>query len=402
MTQVLWLAWRNLFRNPRRTLSSLVTVAFGAAGLLIYQGFNEGIMNQYRENTIRVRYGHGQVFPQGYRNRVLEKPWTAWIENPDEIERVLRRIPQVKDVFPRVTFYSFLIKGSVTLAGRGEGTLPAREKAFFTAMNFEQGGDLKDASEIILGKGLARSLDAKVGDSITLLAQTVNGQMNGADLRVAGIFHTGAKDFDDAFFRVDLSTAQSLLDTRRVELFSIQTGGVSDWSAVTTAVQSSLPSLEAISFDELDAVYYKNAVAFLDTQFNFIRSIILFIVALGIFNTIAVGLLERSQEIGALRANGESGSRLFRVLLCENTLLGILGGVCGIAVAVLLDKVLLSRGIPMPPGPGITRQFLIFLEIQPRHFGQALLLPAIAAVLASLNPILRLLRRRIPELLASH
>jgi putative ABC transport system permease protein len=62
MNQILWLAWRNLFRNPRRTLASLLTVALGACGLLIYQGFNTGIMNQYRENTIHGYYGYGWVF----------------------------------------------------------------------------------------------------------------------------------------------------------------------------------------------------------------------------------------------------------------------------------------------------------------------------------------------------
>ncbi len=55
-------------------------------------------------------------------------------------------------------------------------------------MNFISGGDLKQADQIILGKGLAESIDAKVGDTVTLLTQTVNGQLNGADLTVAGIF----------------------------------------------------------------------------------------------------------------------------------------------------------------------------------------------------------------------
>ena len=122
---------------------------------------------------------------------------------------------------------------------------------------------------------------------------------------------------------------------------------------------------------------------------------------MGIFNTIAVSLLERSGEMGALRANGESRRRLFQILFTENLILGCVGGVVGIILAVVVEKTLLSHGIPMPPGPGITRQFLIFLEIQPAHYFNALVLPALTAGISSLWPIAKILRKSIPELLRS-
>jgi len=249
---------------------------------------------------------------------------------------------------------------------------------------------------------LAKSLGAKAGDRVTLLGQTINGQLNGADLEVAGVFHTGASEFDNTCFRIDLATAQSFLDTNRTELFALETTNVEAWPKVAATIKSILPNLEPIPFDDLDAVYYKNAVNFLATQFNFIRLIILFIVGLGIFNTIAVGLLERAPEVGALRANGESRSRLFRIMIIENVFLGLLGGIFGIIIAVIIDKTILFKGIPMPPGPGITRNFFVFLEIQPAHYVQALLLPAFTAVLASLMPVRGLLKRSIPDLLKSH
>jgi putative ABC transport system permease protein len=395
------LAWRNLFRNPRRTFASLITVAFGSAGLLIYQGFNSGIMNQYRENTIHGYYGFGQVFPKDYYGKVLEKPWTAWLENPEQIEKQLLAVPGVEQVFPRLSFYSFLVKGGITLGGRGEGTLPDREVKFFNRMNFIAGGDLKNEDEMILGKGLADSLNAKVGDTVTLLTQTINGQLNGADLKVAGIFHMGIKAIDDTYFRLHLNQAQRLLDTKRVELFSLATSGVDAWDKVADGITKANANLEPIRFEVLDKVYYQNSVDFLGAQFSFIRLIILFIVALGIFNTIAVGLLERGGEVGALRANGEKRSRLFRILLLENLFLGLLGGVLGVVIAYLLDAGFLYKGIPMPPGPGITRHYLIYLEMMPAHYLQAILLPTVTAVLASVWPISKLLRRGIPDLLRS-
>lgn len=401
MKDLLHLAWRNLFRNPRRTMASLITVALGNAGLLIYQGFNTGIMNQYRENTIHGYYGNGQVFPAGYHGKVLEKPWEKWMDDPEAQEKKIRAVPGVVDVFPRVSFFAFLVKGGITLGGKGEGIRPDRENAFFNRMNFIDGGDLKDDDQIILGKGLADSLGVKAGDTVTVLTQTINGQLNGADLKVSGIFHMGIKQIDDQFFRLPITAAQQLLDTKKVELFSLATAGVDHWREVEDGIHASAPELEAIPFDILDKVYYQNSVDFLSAQFSFIRAIILLVVALGIFNTIAVGLLERAGEVGALRANGEKRRRLFGILVCENALLGLLGGVLGILLALTLAHSVLARGIPMPPGPGITRDYMIFLEIMPSHILQAALLTIVTVVVASLWPIRKLLSRPIPDLLRS-
>ncbi|WP_413943287.1 ABC transporter permease [Bdellovibrio sp. HCB-162] len=401
MLELIKIAWRNLFRNPRRTLASLCTVALGAAGLLIYQGFNTGVMNQYREGVIHGYYGHGQVFPPNYYGKVHEQPWKLWFENPETVEEQIRSSSEVVQVFPRVSFYSFIVKGGITLGGKGEGVIPERENTFFTSMNFIAGTDLQHPDQIILGKGLAESIDAKVGDTVTLLTQTVKGQLNGADLTVAGIFFTGKKVIDDSFYRVDLKQAQQLLDTNRIEMFSLATKGVGVWEKAEKEIRTANPQLDPIRFEILDKNYYQNSVDFLHAQFTFIRSIILVIVAMGIFNVISVGLLERAGEMGALRANGEKRSRLFRILLVENSLLGILGGFLGICLAVLVDKTLLVKGIPMPPAPGITRQFVVFLDIMPSHYTQALLLPMIATVLASLYPTIKLLKKSIPELLRS-
>lgn len=395
------LAWRNLFRNVRRTLASLFTVALGSGGLLIYQGFNSGIMNQYRENTIHGYYGFGEIYPKDYYNIVQEKPWKFWLENEENIEKELKKIPEIVELFPRITLYAFLVKGDINLGGKGEGIIAERENKFFNQMNFIEGNEIKNEDDIILGKGLAESLGAKVGDSVTVLTQTISGQLNGADYLVAGIFHMGKKSVDDTFFRIPLKSAQKLLNTDRVEKISLSTTGVKDWPVIESKIKNLNLNLDPIPFDILDKSYYQNSVDFLEAQFSFIRTIILIIVALGIFNTIAVSLLERSGEIGALRANGESRKRLFQILFIENLILGCIGGITGIFLAVVVEKTLLSHGIPMPPGPGITRQFLIFLEVQPNHYLNALVLPALTAGISSLWPISKILKKSIPELLRS-
>ena len=222
------LAWRNLFRNVRRTLASLFTVALGSGGLLIYQGFNSGIMNQYRENTIHGYYGFGEIYPKDYYNIVQEKPWKFWLENEENIEKELKKIPEIVELFPRIALYAFLVKGDINLGGKGEGIIAERENKLVIQMNFIEGNEIKNEDDIILGKGLAESLGAKVGDSVTVLTQTISGQLKGADYLVAGIFHMGKKSVDDTFFRIPLKSAQKLLNTDRVEKISLSTTGVTD------------------------------------------------------------------------------------------------------------------------------------------------------------------------------
>lgn len=401
MNAIIKLSLRNLFRSPRRTMASILTVALGAAGLLIYQGFNNGIMNQYRENTIHGYYGYGQVFPHDYYGKVREKPWEAWIKDPEVIETKLLSVDGIQQVFPRLSFYSFIVKNGITLGGRGEGIIPERENKFFNQMNFIDGHDIQSSDQIILGMGLANSLGVKAGDTVTVLLQTVHGQLNGADLTVAGVFHMGKKSIDDSFFRVSLDQAQLLLDTKSIEMFSLATTGGEDWDKIQNGIAKLDLGLEPIRFEVLDKVYYQNSVDFLDAQFSFIRTIILIIVALGIFNTISVGLLERAGEVGALRANGEKRIRLFKIFILENAALGLIGGVLGILLAEVIKITVLKGGIPMPPGPGITRNYMIFLEMLPVHYAQALLLPFITTIVSSLWPVRNLLKRSIPDLLRS-
>ena len=399
---IIKLAWRNLYRNSRRTIASLVTIAVGAGGLLTYQGFQNGMMNQYRENLIRVRYAHGQVFTKEYYNEVMEKPWTKWLSNHETLEKQLMGIDSIIQTFPRIRFYSFLQKGGVTLSGYGAGVISQREDLFFTHKNFEQGSDIKNENDIILGRGLARGLNAKVGETITLLAQTVDGTLNRTDVVVSGIFHTGIKEFDDRAFRINLPVAKKLLNTDAVELIAIQTTGVEVWEDVFSQISQIIDGVEAVPFEELDSAYYKNAVNFLNSQFNFIRIIILLIVALGIFNIISNGLLERKGEIGSLRANGELRRRLFIILSMENMFLGFIGGVIGCVLSVLVDFLFLQKGILVPPAPGITRSFDVFLEMEGSHFVQVLVLSVITTILASIYPILNLINQNIPELLKSN
>jgi putative ABC transport system permease protein len=394
------LALRNLLRNPRRTAAVLLTIAMGSGSLFIFHGFNAGIMNQYRDNTVHARFGHGQVNTRGYHEQVFEVPQDHWIAAWQRVGDRLRRVPGVEFLFPRVGFSALVTNGRVTVSGRGEGVDGAVESRFFTTLNIIEGGALADQPDgILVGRGIARALDAHPGSKLTVMVRDSQGRINRAELKVVGVFHTGLREIDDALFRLPLAEGQKLLGTERVESIALGLRSIDDWPRIPQVVAKEFPELEATPFAELDKVYYQHSVDWLAAQFGVIRLIILAIVVLGIFNTVSVSVLERRQEIGNLRANGESVGDVTWLLALEGAGLGILGAALGIALALAIDASFLREGILMPPAPGITRQFRVLIEFQPVMALYAFLLGAAATLLATLMAAVRVVRMPIGEAL---
>jgi putative ABC transport system permease protein len=391
---------RNVFRNRRRSLFALATIAMGALGLFVFMGFNRGLMNQYRANTIRARWGHGQLYVQGYRDRAHARPWEHWIQHPSAVMAQLRVLPGVLDLFPRLTISAILIAGEHTAAGQGEGIDGTAEAAFFTQLNYREGGDFHDRPDgIVLGEGLARGLGVHTGDEIRLIVQGGERPPYSAALRVTGIFHTGSQEFDSRAFRIPLGVAQRLLATDRVESIAVAVRGVEAWPAFARAVQASFPGLEAVPFDELDRIYYRHAVDWLDAQFAFIRGIILLVVFLGIFNVISMAVLERTHEIGTLRANGDSRLAIAFGHVLEAVILAVLGAVIGLTAGWALSAGPLRDGVAMPPAPGITRSFRIQIELAIADGAQVLGLAVLTAAAGCLLPVWRAVRMPIADAL---
>lgn len=397
------LCFRNLLRNVRRTIAILLTVALGAGALFSFQGFIHGVLTEYSESTIHAHAGNGQLNTKGYRETVYQKPWEHWISNYTEIKTTLVENPAIEHVFPRVSIGGMLFHGKVSITGQGQGIDAEEEAQFFNALNIEEGQALSNQPNgIILGKGLAKALRAKPGDKITFYTKSTTGSISKAKLTVTGIFHTGNSDFDNRVFRIPLKEAQRLLKTSKVESISLGLTDQSHWKEVAATVANTYPELEASSFSELDKVYYQNSVDWLETQFYIVQLIILSIVLLGIFNTISTSILERKQEIGNLRANGESTWDVMKLILCEGALLGLIGSLIGVGLTAFVAKTFLHKQILMPPGPGSTRQFFLCFYFTTDMAIKTVALSVISALTASFLAGIKVAKMPIARALRSY
>jgi putative ABC transport system permease protein len=399
---LLRLAFRNLFRNVRRTIAVLMTIGLGAGALFCFQGFIHGVLSDYKDSTIHSRYGNGQINTKGYRDMVHKEPWTQWVGNGEELERFLLQQKGVDYVFPRLSLNAMLVKGKTSMSGHGLGIRAEKEAEFFNNLRIEEGVSLSNQENgIMLGKGLAKSLNVNPGDQLSIYTKAINGRIKKSKLTVTGIFSTGNMEFDNRVFRVQLEKAQDLLATKAVETLSLGLSDHEDWDLVAKNIESAFPQLEATSFDELDKVYYQNSVDWLKAQFHVVQAIILSIVLLGIFNTISASILERKQEIGNLRANGESRFDIIKLILAEAAFLGSLGSMLGLAFTYVISKGFFENGILMPPGPGSTRAFYLIFSFTWTMAISTMAMSVISAIIASFLAGLKVAKMPIAKALRS-
>jgi len=324
------------------------------------------------------------------------------MENGEGLNRYLSMEPSVESIFSRVALPALLKSGKTAISGTGQGIEAEKEARFFHGLKIIAGEPLTSRPfGILLGIGLAKALGVKPGDPITLIANSIDGEISEAEFIVTGISETGSLDFDNRMFRVQLTAAQSLLKTDRIETIALGLTADKAWDSFSSRFEEKFPGLEVTSFAVLDKVYYQHSVDWLQAQFKVIQLIILSIVLLGIFNSVSSSVLERKQEIGNFRANGESVMDIMGLITLEGIFLGFLGSVIGIVTTYIILTVFLNNGILMPPGPGLTNPFYISFEFEWEMVYASLGLTTIAAIIASLLAGVRIAKMPIANALRS-
>src|SRR5205085_10592985 len=196
------------------------------------------------------------------------------------------------------------------------------------------GSDLpaNESDAVILGRGLAASMHAKPGDYLTLMSTTTTGSLNAIDVRVAGIFMSGIKEYDDRAIKMPLAGAQQLLQTSKVERLLVMLNDTDDPDAVRTDLTALFAknhwALEMKDWSQL-ATFYHQVVALYNGIFGFIGVVVFAIVIFSVANTIVMSIFERTREIGTMMAIGTTRSSIWRMFLAEGLMIGVIGGVAG-------------------------------------------------------------------------
>jgi putative ABC transport system permease protein len=382
------LATRDLTRNPRRTLISLSAIAFGVIALLLAGGFIEWIFWAIREAAIQTGLGHVQISRPGFRDAGFADPNGFLLREGSAELNVVRGAPHVEVVGERLLLSGLVSSGETTLAFAGDAVDPAAEMTLSKVLAVDgENLDAEDRNGVLLGRGLAKALGVKRGDTLSFILNLPGGGINAVEGRLRGTFSSQVKAYDDSAVRMPIELARSLLRVKGSHLWVIGLTSTERSDETIAFLREKLPDdrFEIKSWFALSD-FYQKSVTLLSRQLDLVILLIGVIIVLGISNTLTMSVLERTGEIGTIMAMGTPPRGVLHLFILQGFLLGVIGGIIGLLIGFALAQVISYFGIPMPPPPGRDTGYSAEILLTPRLAFWGAVVAVLPATLASLYP----------------
>jgi len=365
----MWLkfAVQNTLRNRRRSLVTVSIAALGTAGILLGGGFALYTYESLAEAAARDS-GHLVLGQPEQFTKDEETPLQHGLDNATELRNQLLANPAVRSVLPKIEFSGLISNGDKSIVMIGLGVEPDSEFAvkgpFLTVKAGQVLASGSTEPEVMLGEALARNLKAQPGSSLTLLASTTDGALNAMDVRVKGIFATGTPEIDKRLVYADIGTAQRLLNTQKVSSLGVFLSRMAQTQPMQAQFAKAFPALTVQTWED-QAFFYKSVRDLYNRIFGALGLIIGVIVVFVVINAMSMAIIERTREIGTLRALGTLPSQMLRTLSLEGMVLGGVGALVGSAMALAVSVFLLVVPMDMPPPPGRSVGYPLNVTVDP-------------------------------------
>ena len=404
MNLVLRLAWRNLWRQPRRTWLTTGAMVFSNVLLVFMISLQFGMYRLMIDNTLQAFTGHMQVQAPDYN---ADQKMRQTVPNVRHLATMLRSELGSDTVAARASTFVLASSEERTYGIAVFGVEPAHEPAVSSIPGLVTGGrflDQADAEEIVIGSVLARNLRVSVGDELTMLGSGRDGSFAAAVVNVVGIFESGVQDIDRTIAEIPIGLFQ--------EVFYMEGAGhqvvvnaprLAAADELQLRVQSLLPAGEDLVVQSWDVLQpgLKQAIQADMSSAFFMYGILVILVAFSVLNTQLMSVLERTHEFGIVMSLGLTPGRLGRLVLLETTMMGLMGLVLGGLIGGAITWWLGVNGFTWPGMEEMAGKFNLPSRIYPTITLTSLLAgPAVVllfSLLATLYPALRLHRLRPVE-----
>lgn len=405
------MAWRNIWRNPRRTILTVLAIAFACVLLIFMLSFQFGSYATMINSSVKINTGHLQIQAKGYQD---EKKMRLVIDDPQPLTRILDRIPLVSAYTSRARAFALVSSEKRSYGVMIVGVEPKREAEVSTLGHIVRQGSYFSADpresglgSALMGGLLARNLKVDIGDEITILGQGRDGSVAATVVRVRGIFDSGSDEFDRNAIHIPLDEFQEVFEMQRaVHEIVILGKALENVPAIKRSLQRELNglgqerTLTALDWEEL-LPGLRQAIQ-MDLVSGAISYLILImVVAFSILNTFLMAILERIHEFGVMMAVGTKPGRLTRLVLIESAGMTLVGVAVGILLGCLITWYFQIHGIDMAGSSEILRQYGIPSQLYPRMTLVSVftgpLVVLVITMLTALYPALKILRLRPVE-----
>jgi ABC-type lipoprotein release transport system permease subunit len=366
------MAWRNIWRNTRRTILTICAITFSSLLLVFMLSFQFGSYETMINTSVKIETGHLQVQSQSYHDK---KSIRMVVSEPDAVAAFLDRIPQVQAYTLRSEAFSLISSQKRSYGALVTGIDPLLEPLVSRLKKLIRRGDFfaeTDRNQALIGKLLARNLRLGIGDEITLLGLGRDGSIAATVATVKGIYSSGIDAFDRNVIHIPLKTFQEVYTmegaVHKIIIIARSLASTDtikrSLSARITAVRNPTP-LKVLDWEQLMPGLRQAIEMDLVSGMIFYFLLIL-VVAFSILNTFLMAILERTREFGVLMSIGTRPGRLTKVLLIESMTIAMIGIIAGIVLGSAITLYFQSHGIDISGASELLSQFGISGRIFPK------------------------------------
>jgi len=401
MNLVFRLAWRNIWRQPRRTWLTTGAMMFSNVLLVIMISLQFGMYGLMIDNTLQAFTGHLQVQAHGYKE---DKKMRQTVPDIVPIARSLREQLASDTIAARGSAFGLASSDERSYGIAVFGVEPAYEPGVSTIPGLIQQGRFlhdMDAAEIIIGAVLARNLRVDTGDELTLLGTGRDGSFAAAVVTVVGIFDSGITDLDRNIVEVPLGFFQDVFFMQGSgHQIVINTPVIDEVPELQRKIEALLPVDEGLIVHDWDALQpgLKQAIKADMSSAFFMYGVLVILVAFSVLNTQLMSVLERTREFGVIMALGLTPGRLGRLVLLETAIMGVMGLILGALLGGLVTWWFSLSGFAYPGMEEMAAKFNLPARFYPQVTALSLFIgPAVVFVFslfAAIYPALRLNRLR--------
>ena len=366
------MAWRNIWRNPRRTILTVCAITFASVLLVFMLSFQFGSYETMINTSVKISTGHLQVQAEKYQEK---KSIRFVISEPRTIADILDRIPEVAAYTFRGQAFSLISSKDRTYGVVVTGIDPQKEvnvsrlKKLVHVGNFLSADDVNQA---VVGRLLAKNLRVTIGDELTLLGQGRDGSIAATVAQVKGIFNSGIDEFDRSAMQIPLATFQDTFSmdgaVHEVVVIAKSLSDISTIKAKLKAALSVLNSdkpLKTLDWQEL-MPGLRQAIEMDLVSGLIFYGLLIIVVAFSILNTFLMAIFERTKEFGVMMAIGTTPRRLTKVLLIESMAMTLIGIIAGIILGIGITYYFQVYGIDFSGGSELLSQFGITGRMYPK------------------------------------
>jgi ABC-type lipoprotein release transport system permease subunit len=390
---MLKIAFRNIFRQKRRTVLTALSMFGGFVMAAFFIGWSDGMYNNIIDMFTRNRMGHIQVHQKNY----LDRPSLyKTVDNLPEVEKILSETENVESWAPRLYSAGLASVGEKTAGVRIIGIDPQKEDRTTSFSKKVTQGRLFSGSavgEVILGKGLAKILKAGLDDEVIIVSQAADGSIANDMYKIVGLVDSGDEIGDRIAFYLPMAAAQELLVLEgRVHEVALTVNHLDDVEPVCSRLQQTIDlSVHSVDpWQEFARAFYIAMKA--DKQGMWIMLVIIvLVVAIGVLNTVLMSVLERRREYGVLKAVGTKPSQIIKMVLMEVNVLGVFCILAGTVVGLILNYIFSVYGytLPEPLSYGGMKFQHMLAEVNFRSFYIPAITVFVSATLVSLFPAIK-------------